>query len=187
MYTTEWVERLYDGFKRNLSNFDFVCFVDNRKDFKRPIRQERLERTPIDYGSCIEPYKLNQPMILVGLDTVVTGNCDVLADYCRTGKVPLYPRDPFRKEIACNGVALVPAGCERIWKEWDGQNDMDWTRSRHHEFIDDRFPGLVESFKGKVKQKGLGDTRIVYFHGREKPHELDLPWIKEHWHGPESS
>jgi hypothetical protein len=183
MYTTEWVERLYDGFKRHLSGFDFVCFVDEPKDFKRPILQERLERTPIDYGSCIEPYKLGEPMILVGLDTVVTGDCDPLAEYCLSGKVPLYPRDPYKPERACNGVALVPAGHSHIWETWNGENDMEWIRRGKHEFIDDHFPGLVNSYKGHVKQHGLGDTRICYFHGREKMHEIDAPWIRTHWLG----
>lgn len=181
-YSEEWVEKLFDGFRRNLNRpFDFVCFVDRVRRFNRPIKQALLERRPIDYGSCIEPYKLNRPMILVGLDTVVVGNCDPLADYCFRGKVPLYPRDPYRPRIACNGVSLVPAGYSHIWERWNGENDMEWIRRHPHEFIDDHFPGLVLSYKGHVKKKGLGGARIVYFHGKEKPHELGLPWIREHW------
>jgi hypothetical protein len=50
--------------------------------------------------------------------------------------------------------------------------------------IDDLFPGQVVSYKGEVKKHGLTDaTRIVYFHGQDKPHELPhVGWIARHWH-----
>lgn len=184
-YTEEWVERLYDGFARNLSKpFEFVCYVDRTREFKRPITQHVL-KAPISYGSCIEPYQLNEPMILVGLDTVVTGNIDPLYDYCLTGEKILLPRDPFFPEKACNGVALVPAGNRKVFDDWNGQNDMEWMRAWPHELIETRFPGWVESYKGRVKQHGLGDARIVYFHGKEKPHELpECEWIGQHWGPP---
>jgi hypothetical protein len=48
-----------------------------------------------------------------------------------------------------------------------------------------RRPGEVVSYKGQVKKHGLGDARIVYFHGHEKPPEAMCTrpgrWIKEHW------
>lgn len=184
-YSEEWVERLYDGFARNISRpFEFVCFVDRERQFKRPITQRFLKQ-PITYGSCIEPYQLNEPMILVGLDTVVTGNCDPLVEYCLTGDKILLPRDPFFPEKACNGVALVPAGNRKVYDDWRGENDMEWMRAWPHDLIENRFPGMVESYKGKIKHQGIGDTRIVYFHGKEKPHELpEVDWIAKHWGPP---
>lgn len=183
MYTEEWVEKLYRGFERNLSKpFRFVCFTDCLRNFKEPIEQEAISASVPDYGTCIEPYTLGVPMILVGLDTVVTGNIDHLAEYCFTADRIALPRDPYKPHIACNGVALVPAGWERIGKEHAGENDMEWCRSFPHQFIDDLFPGHVKSFKGHVKKRGFGDTRICYFHGEEKPHQLaNVDWLKEHW------
>jgi hypothetical protein len=32
-----------------------------------------------------------------------------------------------------------------------------------------------------VKKNGLRDARIVYFHGKEKPHEIDEPFVDECW------
>jgi hypothetical protein len=54
---------------------------------------------------------------------------------------------------------------------------------RQASMIDDLFPGQVRSYKGHVRQNGLGDTRICYFHGELKPHQIDEPWIREHWLG----
>lgn len=182
MYDETWVERLYRGFARNLTRpFRFVCFTDRPRGFVEPICQRAIDGRP-GYASCIQPYRLDEPMILVGLDTVVTGNCDHLADYCLAAGAVALPRDPYALHQACNGVALVPGGKRaEIFDGHRGENDMEWLRSKPHAFLDDLFPGHVVSFKGSVKSRGLGDARIVYFHGLEKPHELNLPWVREHW------
>ena len=185
MYDNSWVERLYRGFARNLTvPFRFVVFTDRMRVFNEDgIWQHMLTAAKPSYGDCIEPFRLNEPMILCGLDTVVTGNCDHLARYCITGQVIALPRDPFNPSQACNGVCLVPGGNRAVWDEWNGENDMEWLRGRPHVYSDDLFPGQVVSYKGHVKKHGLGDARIVYFHGLEKPHELShVDWISEHWH-----
>lgn len=187
-YDETWAERLYRGFRRHLTvPFRFVVFTDRQREFAHPeIAQERMAAEQPGYGDCIEPYRLGVPMILVGLDTIVTGNCDRLAAYAlHDDSVLALPRDPYAQQRACNGVALVPAGQAGIYERWHGENDMEWLRAQPHVFIDDLFPGAVVSYKGRVKKVGLGDARIVYFHGWEKPPEARKEphgrWIKEHW------
>ena len=183
-YDETWVEKLYRGFARNLTRpFRFVCFTDRTRDFCEPIDQEPI-RGRLDYSACIEPYRLGEPMILVGLDTIVTGNCDALADYCMTADRFAVPLDPYAPQRVCNGVALVPRGHQRIALEHDGKtNDMEWVRRFSPGVIDHLFPGHVASYKVHVKPRGLGDARIVYFHGLEKPPEIyqTTPWVREHW------
>lgn len=183
-YDETWVEKLYRGFARNLTRpFRFVCFTDRPREFCEPVEQEPI-RGRLDYSACIEPYRLGEPMILVGLDTVITGNCDALADYCMTAERFAVPLDPYNPRQVCNGVALVPRGHERIALEHDGQtNDMEWVRRFSPAVIDQVFPGQVASYKVHVKPRGLGDARIVYFHGLEKPPEIyqTTPWVREHW------
>jgi hypothetical protein len=183
-YDESWVEKLYRGFARNLTvPFRFVVFTDRKRSFCEGIEQQGLIEIVPDYGCFTEPYRLNQPMILAGLDTIVLGNVDHLAAYCLRDDVKVaLPRDPYAPERACNGVALVPAGQRNVFDAWRGENDMEWIRKQPHDFIDDLFPGQVQSFKGSVRGRGLGDTRICYFHGQEKPHQLPLvPWIAEYW------
>lgn len=183
MYDESWVEKLYRGFARNLTvPFEFICFTDhNRRFMSENISQLPLIRRPFGYGSCVEPYRLGEPMIMVGLDTVVTGNCDALADYCLNADRLALPSDPYRPEKACNGVALVPEGFDTIYAAWTGQNDMDLICNWPHDRIDDLFPGKVLSYKGHVKKGGLGDAAICYFHGNDKPHEIEEDFVKEHW------
>lgn len=184
-YDERWVARLYDGFARNLTRpWRFVLFTDCVRDLPAQIQQEPLKSKVPDYGACIEPYRFGVPMILVGLDTVVTGPIDHLADYCVNADVIALPRAIYRKDTCCNGVALIPAGQQHIWRNWRGENDMDWMRQQRFVYIDDLFPGQVVSYKGVVKHAGLNDARIVFFHGEEKPDQLlDRSWIKRHWLG----
>jgi len=184
MYDESWVEKLWRGFDRNLTvPWSMVCYTDREREFAYPIEQVQIDSKQPSYADCIQPYELGVPMILVGLDTVVTGNCDHLALFAQnsTGVLGL-PRDPYRKQQACNGVALVPAGMQRMRHQWAGENDMEWVRRFPHVFLDDLFPGHVVSYKGHVEKHGIGDARIVYFHGDRKPHQLfEGSAILRHW------
>lgn len=182
-YDESWVTKLHDGFERNLKqNFRFVLFTDRERHLPAQIEQVRMKAKMPDYSSCIEPYRFGVPMILVGLDTIVTGSIDHLADYCLNEEMIALPRDPYCLTRACNGVALIPESQQHVWRNWRGENDMEWMRQQDHVFIDDLFPGQVNSYKGTVRDRGLGDTRICYFHGQEKPHQLPhVSWVHEHW------
>lgn len=182
-YDETWVEKLYRGFRRNLTvPFRFRCFVDTFRQFQEPIEQILIVQRPIGYGSCIEPYKLNEPMILVGLDTVILGNIDHMAEYCLREHRIAVPRDPFEPSKVCNGVALVPAGNRDVYDAWTGQNDMQWMRLREGlSLLDDLFPGEVVSYKGHAKEHGIEGAKIVYFHGNPKMSEIQDRPILAHW------
>lgn len=186
-YDETWVARLYDGFARNLTRpFRFVLFTDRPRELGRPIVQIFLTRRPPEYSAYIEPFVLDQAMILVGLDTIVTGNIDHLVDYCLEANTIALPADPYHPQTVCNGVALVPAGQRQIFDAWRGENDMQWLRGQPYKILDLLFRGQILSFKGHVRGKDeLGDARIVYFHGTPKPHDLvdHVPWIRRHWLG----
>ena len=182
-YDESWVVKLFDGFARNLTRpHQFVLFTDRRRYLgDRDVLQIMIDAEP-SYAAYVEPYRLDDAMILVGLDTIITGNVDHLADYCLNANMLALPVDPFHPTTVCNGVALVPAGQRRIYDAWRGENDMEWMRRQRYKTIDALFPGHVVSYKGNAKGYGLRDARMVYFHGHEKPHELpDVEWIKAHW------
>lgn len=182
-YNESWVIKLYNGFARNLNlPWRFVLFTDHHRELIPDEIKQEIIRSELTYSACVEPFRYGVPMILCGLDTVVTGNVDHLAAYCLEKKMLALPRDPYAPERAANGVCLIPEGHHYVYRNWHGENDMEWLRKQPHEFIDDLFPKQVVSYKGYVKHHGLGDARIVYFHGQEKPHELThLDWIQEHW------
>lgn len=195
-YSEIWVERLFQAFRRHLSlPFVAVCFTDRRRLFSEGIYQEQIQLPrEAGYGRFIEPFRLGVPMILVGLDTIVLGNIDQLAQWCMTGNKVALPRDPYQPARSINGVALIPAGHSGIYHRYCEllaisktlrPTDMEFLRIQDTCFIDDMFPGDVISFKAhKVRTEGPKDAKIIYFHGRPKMHELpDDQLIKEHWIG----
>jgi len=184
MYDESWVEKLYNGFARNLTiPWRFVLFTDRQRKLRKEIKQERIKMAVPDYSACIEPFRYGCPMILCGLDTIVVGSVDHMASYCLTHDRLALPRDPNNLEQACNGVCLIPANHQHIYRNQPkGENDMVWLRKQEHDYIDDLFPGQVRSFKCHVRTFGLGNARLVYFHGNDKPHELpEVDWIDKHW------
>ncbi len=188
-YTEADVCALYRGFKRHLTvPFRFVCWSEKERDYaETEIEQRRLVDARPSYGSLTQCYELNEPTIMVGLDTVIVGNCDHIASYCLEAEKPAVPMDPFIPDTVCNGVTLVPAGNDWLWREYHGQNDMDWIRDSWKAgrviAFDKLFPNQIVSYKRHIEKGGLTeDTRIVYFHGERKPHELPhVAWIGRHW------
>lgn len=183
-YSETDVDKLYRGFQRNLTvPWRMVCFTEKPRKFEENIWVERLSASEPGYGAMIEPFKLDEPMIVVGLDTIIVGNCDDMARWCVEATGIAAPRDPFFPEKLCNGVVLAAKGCGYLWNEFPGGNDMEWIRAQPAAVIDRLFPKQVVSFKGHVRHYGLEDeNRIVYFHGQDKPHQLaHLDWVSEHW------
>lgn len=191
-YDESWAEKLYRAAKRHLTQpFRMIVWTERERVFREPIEQRRLAAKKPTFASCIEPYALDEPMILMGLDTIICGNIDEMANYALGGGELAVPRDPIFPDVACNGVALVPSGKRAVmFDPWRNENDMEWVRASPHVFLDDVFPGQVLSWRvqvrgedRKVPEAYPADMRICYFHGKHKPHTLvDAdPWIAEHW------
>lgn len=189
MYDESWAEKLYRGFKRNLTvPFRFVCFTDREREFAEPVAQERLETQAPDYGCLIEPFKLDEPTIICGLDTVVVANVDHMASYCMTASRIALPGHPTnkRKFGFINPVVFVPKGWRSLFDQWRGENDMEYLNQQPG-LADANllWPGQILSLKLQVVPQGPVPppaARIIYFHGRLKPHELGhVGWINQHW------
>lgn len=183
-YDETWVNKLYRGFKRNLTRpFRFVCFTDRERQFCEGVDQELLETDPPDYGCLIEPFKLNEPLIICGIDMIVLRNIDHMADYCLQGRVIAVPCHPSRPNVIINPVLFSPAGQRRVFDEWNGENDMAWIAKQDTIFTDKMWPNQILSLKlHDVRRKGTQGAHIVYMHGKPKAHQMqDVAWVKQNW------
>jgi len=176
-YTPEWVDKLYRGVLRHYKkDFRFVCLTDKRYKFEERIEQEDLWTTNW-LTACQQLYGVvADRLVILGLDTIITGNLTNIFHYKGTLAVP---RDPYDLERPCNGVVLCPTRADIAHSP--GQNDMRVLDKYPKQWLDDLFPGLIKSYKAHVLKDGLGDARIVYFHGEPKPHVLDDHWVKDNW------
>ena len=190
MYDESWVEKLYRGFARHLSvPFRFVCFTDRERTFKETgIAQERLATSEPHYGCLIEPFRLNEPTIICGLDMIVVRNVDHFGQYCLTAQNVALPSHPTNKAKFgfINPVVFVPAGFRWLADEWRGENDMKFLQDRGFADAQELWPAQILSLKLNAVPLGSqppGAARIIYMHGNKKPHELveRVPWIKQHW------
>lgn len=186
VYDESWVEKLYRGFKRNLKQpFRFVCFTDKERKFDGPIEQERLQTEEPGYGCLIEPFRLDVPMIVCGLDMIVRDNIDHMANYCLSGEkiaLPIHPSDAWRGFI--NPVVFVPAGNRKVFDTWDGQNDMEWLNTFDCVDSEAMWPDQIKSWKlHDLRVRGPMQTRIVYWHGNPKPNKISkqFHWVAEAW------
>lgn len=183
-YDESWVEKLYRGFRRNLTvPFRFVLFTDRIRKYREPIEQELLETSPPSYGCMIEPFKLNVPSIICGLDTVILDNIDHMARYCLTGRDIAIPRHPSRPDVTINPIVFVPDGHRKIFDAWRGENDMEWLGTQHPNPTDEMWPGQILSYKlHDLRVRGQQKARIVYFHGKPKMPELtNAHWLTSNW------
>jgi hypothetical protein len=184
-YDETWVEKLYRGFKRHLTvPFRFAVFTDRERKFAETVFQIPLQAQVPSYGCLIEPFRLNRPTIICGLDMILLGNIDHFAEYCLSDADRFAaPRNPYDEKICINPIVFVPAGMAHIAMGWTGENDMEWLRRFECRFTDDMWPGQILSYKAHA----LGNTgpqaaRVVYFHGEPKPPKLRaVDWVQRQW------
>lgn len=183
-YDESWVEKLYRGFRRNLKcPFRFVVFTDRIRSYREPIEQELLKAKIPDYGCMIEPFRLDEPSIICGLDTLILEPIDHMARYCLKGTKIAIPAHPSKPHVTINPIVFVPKGHRHVFDNWRGENDMEWLRGQDHIKSDTMWPGQIRSFKlHDVRRRGVQGARIIYFHGAPKMHEIDNQrWLTENW------
>lgn len=182
-FTEDWVEKLYRGVKRNLKDFQFVVLTDKPYKFKEKIFQLPLEHNLRAYMPIMEIFRYDLGRVLfMGLDTVITGSLEDLAS-CKSDFAMI--RDPNHPNKGASGVMSFPYRPD-IWDKFitSGTNERYDQRFLHeipHEYLDDYFPGQLASYKCHIKANEIKDERIIYFHGADKPHEVEEDFIKENW------
>ena len=125
VYDPAYVEKLYRGFKRNLTiPFDFICLVDKNYIFQEDIKAVRFKRSVDQYGwmSLMEMYRpeiCQGIRLTVGLDTIITGPVDDILQ-AQVSKFAVCT-DPMYPNQICNAITLsTPEFCEEFWGMWEG-------------------------------------------------------------------
>ena len=190
IFTPEWADKLYRGVKRNYSGeFDFVCVTD-LDGFEEPIQTVPFFRSARNIQSCIlEVFRLPGRVFFTGLDTVIVGSLDDLFKY--DGDMAMI-RDPNRPHRPASGFMswenrqdIFTAFNKNPANSMEGgfPGDQNYLARYCTQYLCDFVPGQLVSYKTHVKKNPavMENARVVYFHGREKPHEVDRGFIKENW------
>jgi hypothetical protein len=197
----EYIQRLRDGVRRNLPRpFRFVVFSD------RDLKIDGVETLPLDprmFRWNLQKMVMYSPeaglagkVLALDLDVVVTGPLNDLITY----KAPFITCEAAYKKNWCGGSVIgfrPPYGQDEFWKPLEEDREFWEYYSRGSErcyynmrfscmqkppkFWQDRFPGQIVSYKVDCENGLPEGARIVRFHGKPRPHQVNDLWVKEHW------
>ena len=186
-YDDTWAVKLFNGFRRHIS-LPHRCVLYTDRPRKVPHFVQQVIQPDLGsngYGDVLRPFEMNEPMILVGLDTLIVGPIDKYAQWCldNPGKLAL-PKHPYN-DLSINGVQFWGGHDPSVFANWKGENDMAYMRTVPHERIDELWPGRVVSLKAHVIPNGPGSAHLVYMHGKQKADRLaeNSAWVRYHWNG----
>jgi len=202
-YDPSWVNKLYNGIKRNTSDPypHFVCFTDKTYRFDEDILPVRLKDPEAGFGCLAEAwrgdYTAERRVCVLGLDTIILGNIDEIMQTELPSGIGLL-RDPYVPNQVGNMVGLYDeSACGMLWNLWQLNSDMtdqNFLRSLvgvvGATLLNDKYPGEILSYKVDLRGGRWGGSegdkeklKILYFHGNPKPHEVveKSPWLKENW------
>ncbi len=204
IYDWSWVEKLYRGIRDNSTiPFRFICLSDQVPATPHPKIQVIPLQDPSLGWMCInEIYRPDLGIergLFMGLDTIITGDITHMLQL----NVPFgVVRSPIKPKLLCNAVvSFNRKWANWLWHMWTKRkeswlenctvglgpkqkgyaSEVVFLRHNRHEewvFLDDLWPGQICSWKAHGVSE---DTRILYFHGDQKPHQIDDPVIERCW------
>ena len=204
IYTPDWAGKLWRGIDRNSAGAECRVLGEFHRDDPSFFERVPLVYPERDWSSLMEMFRPEvvgpEGAILLGLDTIIVGDLTPLEEACK-GLSCVAPLDPYRKPEICNAVVYVSQEkAEEVWSKWVAERDkalhdakyrmmgkfseMMWLREHLNPdaYWDDLVPGAIQSFKVDLNQgPPRRDTKMVYFHGRHKPHQVKQGWVAEHW------
>ena len=142
---------------------------------------------------------INERILFFDLDTVIVGNIDCFANY--RGNLAII--QPFYRDTGfASGVLNIgPRAHLHIWERFKADpaaaihfcqenadppwnsGDQRWIELNIEtaDYWQSLLPGQLVSYKVHCQTGIPKNARIICFHGKPDPHEVDDPWIKDHW------
>ncbi len=174
---------------------NFICYTDMSIKYKY-VKTRKLTRNLPGWWSMLEMFKIIGPTIASGLDMIVLDNIDRLGELAKTcPKDVFYMAEPqqgakIRGEKFCSGLQLWNGNWSwlfKLFKEEDfkfqREQTYTYTKLLERRFkirkVQEYFDGYY-SFKHHCKQgKKPRDAKVVLFHGKPRPKDCKIPWVKE--------
>lgn len=208
-YTAEHANTLYRSVRRNLTTpHRFFVVGDNPVGLDPAIIFVPCDASLLPLGGCYVRLPLwsaasraifGDKILLLDLDAVVVGSLD--GAVARSEPVVIW-RDALagrRPDFIYNGgCILMDAGARpEVWDRFDPEHSPPAVTASGIKMFDQAWIAMqlgpdmpvftaadgVLSYKfDGVREKGLpAGARIVFFHGRPKPWEVEDAWVREHW------
>ena len=177
-------------------DYDFVCYTDSQDEMPGVISIPLLENWP-GWWSVPEVFRNVGPTIVVGVDTMITGNIDPLFKIAkRCSHEDFWMIHSWRKPVkTISGIMVYNHDWTWLYKEFDYKKiskrlrgEEDYTLSKLKErniqprILQKAFPGIY-SWKRQCQEGIPADCKVLVFHGHPRPFEVPELWqeiVKEH-------
>lgn len=126
-----------------------------------------------------------RPCLYLDLDTFIVGDIEPILLSEPTDLWLTW--DFYRRERANSGIMLIPKDTSAIWGEWIRysnvvKRDGDFLNDQPHKILQSKFSGIL-SYKVDCQKELPRGARIVCFHGKPRPHEVENGWARDYWCG----
>lgn len=187
-YGAKYVSELFNGIWDHLAcvaDCKLWCLTDD--PLTLPFDVKAIEPEPGLQGwwnklSLFKPGLFKGQVLYFDLDTMIVGDISGFANY--QGDFAAL-RDPYFHAQTCSAIMAWEAGVmDHVYIEWqamgrprmDPRGDQQFIGMIHPkaDYWQDFLPGQAVSFKADCMPLGHvpEDARVIYFHGRPKPHEI---------------
>lgn len=189
LYTPAWVERLRRNVARHLGEHRFVCLSD--------VAVPSVETVPLQHGwpgwwSIIEVFRpglFTGRVVYLDLADLIVRPLDPFFEGAgfRIARAPRVPA-PTHGKFA-SGLMAFDAGDSEIYDRFAPQAaDVIARLHGDQEWIEELRPDsatfdqdVTAGFRGECVDGPPPDARVIFVHGRPKPHEITAPWFRELW------
>lgn len=190
------VEKLYGMVGRNTDLDRFVCLTDDKTLNIPGVETVSLHHKWPGWWSKIELFrthifKQGDRVYYFDLDTIIV---DSLHDISLIEDRWVILNDFYRDQRYGSGMmSWIADDYQHIYRDFarepykamgsSPRGDQDWIErvAPHATFWQDVVPGQVVSYKVHCQGGLPEDTRVVCFHGRPKPSEVNADWVRENW------
>jgi hypothetical protein len=204
-FTEDYVLKLRRGVKKHLAKERwFICLTDTVKktefDKENDIQWEPLKHGWPAWYAKAELFRPDMEqygrMMFIDLSSVIVGDLSEMAGYCAGVCVT---EDFWHGGPSQSVLSYRRKDLEHVWDRWIADPDH-WMRIGNKmepphfrdqvlmshltdlDYWQTLFQGQVVSYKNDCSEGIPENARIVKFHGRPKPHEVEDGWVKHIWH-----
>lgn len=191
-YTVQHVSNLFDSVSRNANDFKFICLTDiPYTDFPKNIEIVELIEDWPGWWSKIELFRPGlfeafSKIWYFDLDTIIVDDLEPLfVEPCPTTFLSdFYWPERIATGVMCwisgtlDGVythfKMNPARYMQAFRKGGDQAFLGSVIGMNQSRFQIRFPGQFVSYKVHCQSRVPEDTRVVCFHGRPRPWEVNL-------------
>ena len=195
-FAAEYAHKLAAAVRRHSSfQIDFLCLTDD-ENLKGDFRTIPLINNWDGWWSKIELFRPGlteaDRILYFDLDTLILRNIDHLLclQASFAALTPWNPVNRAKKQLA-SGILLWDHRLysEYLYNGFQDHNDYagdqayisDALNSRGYQWVPLQTVARIYSYKRQCRQRLPKDAEIVCFHGKPRPHEMKLNWVKENW------